>query len=107
MGTKKFSRLKQWILSIVNPSLLCDEKEGKIIKLKFLIYFDGPYGIDYEEDRDSTYSMGVCKLEYKKGTLSVYLRKPGLLIGEKGHTIDALQKHLGCKIHIVEVSLLK
>ena len=57
----------------------------------------------------STYTMGVCKLEYieDENRLIVHLRRPGLLVGKAGSTIDALQKHMDINITIVEVSLLK
>jgi len=58
--------------------------KAKEIKRSFLIYFDGSYGIDPAPYIPNTYTMGVCKLEYKDDTLTVYLRRPGLLIGKGG-----------------------
>ena len=81
--------------------------EGKRIKSLFLTYFDGCYGVDKQPNTANTYAMGVCKLEYKENELTVHLRRPGLLIGKGGQTIDALIKHLGCKISIVEINLNK
>jgi len=83
-----------------------DKEKGKRIKLSFLTYFDGTYEIDSVENTSDTYTMGVCKLEYEKNILTVHLRRPGLLIGKKGSTIDGLSEYLKCKIHIVEVDLL-
>jgi transcription antitermination factor NusA-like protein len=103
----KLARFKQWILSIVKPRFSQDLKQAKKVKNLFLIYFDGCYGIDSVENTSNTFAMGVCKLEYKNNTLTVHLRRPGLLIGKRGCIIDALAKHLECKINIVEVSLLK
>jgi ribosomal protein S3 len=37
----------------------------------------------------------------------VHLRRPGLLIGKGGRTINALAEYLDCKIDIVEVDLYK
>lgn len=82
-------------------------RRAKEVKRLFLIYFDGCYGIDSVKNTSNTFAMGVCKLEYKGGTLTVHLRRPGLLIGKGGCIINALAKHLGCKIDIVEVDLLK
>jgi len=81
----------------------------KDYKLKFLIFFDGCYGVDPQKDTVSTYKMGVCKLEYveKTNTLTVHLRRPGLLIGAGGQLIDRLEKYLDCKISIKEVLLRK
>lgn len=76
-------------------------------KSLFLTYFDGCYGIDAEPNTPSTFQMGVCKLEYfeETNTLMVHLRRPGLLIGKAGKTIDKLKDDIGCEIHITEVIL--
>ena len=37
-----------------------------------------------------------------KNAISIYTARPGLLIGAKGKTIDALQEFLGMKIFIYE-----
>lgn len=79
------------------------------IKGLFLTFFDGCYGFDAHPNTSSTFTMGVCKLEYKEkeNELVVYLRRPGLLIGVGGSIIDELSKFLDCKISIVEVNLYK
>ena len=100
-------RFKHWILSIITPWLLYDENKAKKIKRSFLIYFDGCYGIDPVENTLDTFTMGVCKLQHINNTLTVYLRRPGLLIGKGGSTINALEKYLDCKIKIIEVNLFK
>lgn len=84
-------------------------REERRIKNSFLNYFDGCYGFPLESGIPNTYKMGVCKLEYKKKRreLIVYLRRPGLLIGEKGKIINDLSTYLDCKISIREVNLLK
>ena len=79
-------------------------KKAESIKSLFVTYFDGCYDIEPQEyDNPSTYSMGVCKLEFKDNTLTVHLRIPGLLIGVAGRTIDGLRKWLECEVAIVEV----
>lgn len=83
------------------------QEDDEKIKSLFLTYFDGCYGIDAVKNVANTFEMGVCKLEYKEDVLIVYLRRPGLLIGKGGHTIDALAKYLGCKVEIVEVDFHK
>ena len=105
--TNKLAQFKQWILSIVKPRFSQDLEQAKRVKNVFLTYFDGCYGIDAVENTSSTFAMGVCKLEYENDKLTIHLRRPGLLIGKGGRIIDALQKHLNCKIYIVEVNLLK
>ena len=41
----------------------------------------------------------------KTNTLNVSLRRPGLLIGTHGQTVNLLSKHLGCNIYIIEKNL--
>ena len=85
------------------------KNDSKKYKSLFLTYFDGCYGEDAEPNTANTFAMGVCKLEYceKENKLIVHLRRPGLLIGKGGQTINALSKYLGCKIDIVETNLIK
>ena len=76
------------------------------IKSLFETYFDGCYEVEPQErDNPSTYSRGVCKLEYseKDNNLTVHLRRPGLLIGKAGRTINNLKKWLECEVSIIEV----
>jgi len=103
--TNKLAQFKQWILSVVMPRYSSKNSDGKKIKSLFLTYFDGCYGCDAEPNTANTFAMGVCKLEYENNKLTVHLRRPGLLIGKGGKTIDALAEYLGCKIGIVEVDL--
>ena len=85
------------------------KNDARFYKTMFLIFFDGGYQIDSEPNTSDSFQMGVCKLDYieKERKLMVYLRRPGLLIGRKGKTIDALEKHLGIKVGIKEVDLKK
>jgi ribosomal protein S3 len=96
------------IKPIVMP-YLSSQNNGKKYKKQFLNYFDGSYEFNTTISIYNTFTMGVCKLEYEESDnkLTVYLRRPGLLIGKGGKTIDALQTYLDCKIHIIEVDLLK
>jgi ribosomal protein S3 len=76
------------------------------VKSLFETYFDGCYGVEPQIlNGPNTYSMGVCKLEYDetKNILTVHLRRPGLLIGKGGETINKLEEWLDCKIDIVEI----
>jgi len=80
---------------------------GTKIKSLFVTYFDGCHGVEPQINTSSTYSMGICKLDFneKENILYVHLRRPGLLIGKQGSTINALEKHLECKIKLIEVHL--
>lgn len=103
-------KLPKWIKNLFNfgqPNFRKESEKSKRSKLLFKIYFDDCYGFNSVPNTPSTFEMGVCKLEYKEkeNKLMVYLRRPGLLIGERGHTIDSLEKHLGCSVGIVEVNL--
>lgn len=102
-------QFKQWVLSIVKPDHSSKNDNSKKIKSLFLSYFDGCYGIDPKPKTSNTFTMGVCKLEYnnKSNKLTVHLRRPGLLIGKGGETIDSLSGYLGCDIYVVEVNLHK
>jgi hypothetical protein len=104
--TDKLCRKFLLVKPVVMP---CLSDNGKKTKIRFLNYFDGGYEFDPHPNTYNTFMMGVCKLEYdeKEDKLTVHLRRPGLLIGKGGKTIDDLQKYLGCKIHIIEVSLIK
>lgn len=85
--------------------IVIDEKTENI-KSSFITYFDGCFNMEpHELSRPNTYSMGVCKLDYdvEKNILTVHLRRPGLLIGKGGRTINDLKKWLECDIEIVEV----
>jgi ribosomal protein S3 len=77
-----------------------DTKEKTIIR-KFLLFFDGSYMIDPIVDI-STYTLGLCDLEIVDQKLKVTLRRPGLLIGKAGSTIDKLKKFLECDVIIEE-----
>ena len=76
-------------------------------KSNFLTYFDGCYQIEATLSTPSTFTMGLCKLEYKEkeNILIAHVRRPGILIGKGGKTINDLQKHLGCKVGIKEINL--
>jgi hypothetical protein len=84
------------------------EDKSRYYKSLFETYFDGCYGIDPTPNTPSTYSMGVCKLKYVESTntLVVHLRRPGLLIGKAGVTINTLSSYLDCNIEIIEVNLM-
>lgn len=87
--------------------------KGKYYKSLFMTYFDGCYDMEATPNTFNTFSMGVCRLDYvdkglnEEPTLIVHLRRPGLLIGKGGSTIDTLKEHLGIHIQIVEVNLYK
>jgi len=82
--------------------------KSKRIKSLFEIYFDGCYNIAAQPNTSNTYMMGVCKLDFdeKNNILTVYLRRPGLLIGKRGVVINALKKYLECDVRIVEITHL-
>jgi hypothetical protein len=100
----KKTETEQCTIPSVMPRSSTETKNSTRLKSLFQTYFDGCYGIDPEPNTHSTFAMGVCKLEYKDNELIVHLRRPGLLIGKGGCTIDALSKQLDCKIGIVEVN---
>jgi ribosomal protein S3 len=64
------------------------------------------------DDQSTTYTetlfMGVTCVEYDEdeNTLHIHLRRPGLLIGKGGVSLESLQRELGSKIRIHEVRKL-
>tara|TARA_R110000803_G_scaffold97477_1_gene165611 strand:- start:501 stop:764 length:264 start_codon:yes stop_codon:yes gene_type:complete len=81
-------------------------EKSETIKSLFETFFDGCYEVEPQEvNGPSTYSMGVCKLDYdeKENELTVHLRRPGLLIGKAGGTINKLKEWLDCKVTVIEV----
>lgn len=101
--------MRNFIKKIICSKPKSTSIKEKKIKILFSIFFDGVYDIEPFENTSNTYSMGVCKLEYneKRNVLTVHLRRPGLLIGKGGNTIDRLEKYIGCKVSIVEVDIFK
>jgi hypothetical protein len=57
----------------------------------------------------TTYQACICHLcfDTSNNILHVHLRRPGILIGKGGRSIDGLKKELGCNIEIHEVVLGK
>ena len=107
--TNILTRTKQWILSVVKfrfCKITSETEKYKRIKSLFETYFDGCYGVDAQKDVSNTYAMGICKLNYNEKTniLTVYLRRPGLLIGKQGRIIEGVEKYLECKIKIIEIT---
>ncbi len=88
-----------------NVRIIYTHECTKRIKSLFETYFDGCYNVDAQENTSNTYAMGICKLDYNdnKNILTVYLRRPGLLIGKQGRIIEDVEKYLDCKIKIIEV----
>ena len=70
---------------------------------QFMVLLDGMPNLVEPEFRIDTYRIGVTKLAFADGILTVWLRRPGLLIGKGGSTIKAIEERLGCKIAIEEV----
>lgn len=83
------------------------------IEHQFKTFFQGFYIPDIIECEPHPLApkyekLGVTKLVWREdtNTLIVHLQSPGLLIGERGKTIDALKKYMNCNIEIVEVKSL-
>lgn len=71
----------------------------------FLVALDGiPNYLGIVENIDS-WRLGICKLELKEDGLHVWLRRPGLLIGKAGRTLEKFEEHLDVNILIHEVLL--
>jgi glycosyltransferase involved in cell wall biosynthesis len=88
-----------------NEKSLEEAENSRRIKSLFETYFDGCFEVEAFPNTPTTYKMGICKLEFDddENILTVYLRRPGLLIGKAGSTIDALKQYLNCGVRIEEV----
>jgi len=76
------------------------------IKIGFENFFDSNVT---NQSIPNTYAMGVCRLDYDMvmNRLTVHLRRPGLLIGKGGRTINELQDYLECTVQVEEVNIYK
>ena len=92
---------------LLNRAKEIEEKEDKLksLRTKFLSLCDGEYGFEPEESFPSSYEMGVCDFDINgdTGRFVIYLRRPGILIGKQGKTIEKMEKLLECKIEIKEI----
>ena len=79
------------------------------VKSKFLTYFDGVYDIPPRDGVSNTFTMGVTDLSYDESTktLTVELRRPGLLIGKSGSTLKAFEEYANVTVKIKEKLLQK
>lgn len=79
------------------------------IKRKFLTLIDG---CSYMPEipplvkNINSFRIGITKLEVQDNTLIVHLRRPGLLIGKGGKTINKFEEELDMDIEIVETHLV-
>jgi len=73
------------------------------VKFAIRTYFDGYYDEDIADIPPiiqglSTRDLGIHKIKVKsssnKVNITITLERPGLIIGKKGSTIDALKEHL-------------
>jgi len=68
----------------------------------------------YKDTREQLVNLGIQRIEIESdpNAIKIYLSRPGLLIGEKGQNITALQEHLSSyfatniSIKIVEDNLI-
>jgi len=83
--------------------------EAQWQKNNFLRIIDGTYDWPAEVQGIDSYTIGLCGLRYEEdsGKLHVHLRRPGLLIGPKGATINAVQKLFGGNLCIHEVDIIR
>jgi len=79
---------------------------GYITKLRFLGAIDGGYDFDPVIQGIDSFKLGISKLEYIDDVLHVHLRRPGLLIGKGGDTINYISNYIKSKIEVHEVTLL-
>ena len=57
---------------------------------------------DYKATAQEILALRISKIEVANSEISITTGRPGLLIGKRGTTIDALSQHLKVKIKIFE-----
>ena len=88
-------------------------KQKKETELQMLAIAIGQYYLDlskgdYAKAIKDINQLGITKLDIKNNKFYITLSRPGILIGRRGHNIDALQSYLSLnrnkeiKIHIIE-----
>lgn len=60
------------------------------------------HGNDYNKARDFLYTIGITDVFRAEGKWFITVRRPGILIGRKGTTIERVKEALGCPICILE-----
>jgi hypothetical protein len=76
------------------------------IKNLFLVLIDGVHDIPAKYEGIDSFKLGICKLDFTDGTFHIHLRRPGLLIGKKGHQITKIIADLEVPVKLHEVNLL-
>jgi len=104
-------KLIDLILNIFNKRYL--NKLTKQCKTEFK-------GYHLEDDKEDQFKFNYSSIFYKynihkfycsyinsKIMLCIELESPGIFIGRKGKNIEAIEKHLNIKIHLIESKLWK
>jgi len=85
------------------------EEYAEIRKIRFIAIIDGvtEYGCEPMVKGLDSFTLGICKLDFDGEKLHVYLRRPGLLIGNKGETLKHIIDIFGSDIKVYDVILTK
>ncbi len=84
-----------------------DDANTGEIKRRFLEIIDGVFGDPPIFEGIDSFRLGICKLECIDSILHIYLRRPGLIIGKGGFTINSITDKLGVPIVLHTVILLR
>jgi hypothetical protein len=63
-------------------------------------------GGDYKKAREAIAVLGISDIITAYDVVIIKTARPGLLIGSKGENIEALSKHLGKRVSVIEVNSL-
>lgn len=67
------------------------------------VFFLNENGGCYHKTEQLIQKIGIAEIMLIGNKLTLTVKRPGLLIGRRGVTIDKLQDHLGLEIRLVEV----
>lgn len=69
------------------------EDDKQFILTKLSVTLDGypEYGLDPLVKGHSSFTLGITDVIFEGRTLAIFTRRPGLLIGKKGETLNALK----------------
>ena len=67
-------------------------------------FYAEKHGWDTAAANKEILSLRISDIVINSDGIEIHLSRPGLLIGRRGTNIEALQRFLGCRIHIEEVN---
>lgn len=76
--------------------------EQELVAYKISDFYLRKHEHNYENAGNAVSQLNITDIQVKEDKISIYLSRPGLLIGRKGQNIEALQIFLNKPIEIFE-----